>query len=292
MTAPATGAGAAPAAAPLAPAPLACRVCGGDDAEPVGVGANFADPADPASYLVLRCGGCELLYLDPHPAPAAAGAALPDAQAADEARALRAPLPGVPAGARVLAAACGARWPAPPPGGWEVDPGALEGAAAGGYDAVLFPGSLERCADPVGALERAGRALRPGGRVVVRAANAGGAAARLLAGRHWAGYEFPRRLHLFSEATLRAAAARAGLRVERLTARADGRAWARSLGHLRADLGGRPRVAGGSAGARRSGARPAGPALVALGAALDALPALVGRGGRLEAVLRPAGRAP
>ncbi|GJG87411.1 hypothetical protein tb265_25920 [Gemmatimonadetes bacterium T265] len=253
----------APAPGTLVPA--TCAFCGDDDGVPVAVGTNFADPADAASYLVLRCRRCHLFYLNPRPAPGRVrdgGAA-----AAERVRGwLRTRPRELPPGGDVLA----------------MD-GAAGAAAAGAYDVALFAGTLERYDDPITALVHARMALRSGGRVVVIAANAGGAAARLFAGRHWAGYDFPHGRFFFDARTLRAAASRAGLAVERLVVRYDGRCWAGSLEYLLADVGGPPHPAD-----RVRATHPAArAALRALGAALDAAATLVGRGARLEATLRP-----
>jgi SAM-dependent methyltransferase len=255
---------------PVPAAVAGCPVCAADDATPVGVGASFADVTDAASYLVLRCRACGLLHLDPRP---------PVSPVGGDARAAEAAARGIPPEARVLAAACGAAWDTPLPRGWDVDLGALERAPTAAYDVVVFPGTLERCADPVAALACARLALRPGGRIVVRAVNAGGTAARLFAGRHWAGYEFPHRRQLFTADALRDAAVRAGLVVDRVTVHGDGRAWARSICHLVADLGRRAYPA--------ARVRTPGPALAALGAMLDFVPTRLGRGGWLEVTLRP-----
>jgi hypothetical protein len=80
------------------------------------------------------------------------------------------------------------------------------------------------------------------------------------------GYAFPARSQYFTPATLRATAARAGLRVERLVVRPDGRAWTSAVGHRRADVG---------APATGSGrGRPPGRVADALGTLADVAAAL------------------
>jgi hypothetical protein len=230
--------------------------------------AAVADATDRPGRRVLRCRACDLLYVDPRPAAGPSGLRTDAVM-----RAAR----GLPVGTRALAAACGPDWEGDLPRGWDIDLGAMECAPPAVYGAVVFAGTLERCPDPAGALARAGAALRPGGRVIVRADNADGAAGRLFAGRYWAGYAFPGRSQYFTPATLRATAARAGLRVERLVVRPDGRAWTSAVGHRRADVG---------APANRIGrGRPPGRVADALGTLVDVAAALAGRGGRIDATL-------
>lgn len=45
-----------------------CPVCGGEEAEPVAVGNDFAHGTTGDSFLAVRCRECELVYLNPHPA--------------------------------------------------------------------------------------------------------------------------------------------------------------------------------------------------------------------------------
>ncbi|HEY0777743.1 MAG TPA: methyltransferase domain-containing protein [Gemmatirosa sp.] len=270
--------------------PAVCALCRDDFGVPVAVGANFADPDDAASYLVLRCRQCRLLYLSPRPASVPRSGADPDVGRILGAW-LRDGPRGVGQGGRVLAAGLGAALapaamagvPAAVGRRWHVDAGSLEAAMPAAYDAVVFAGTLERFDDPVATLSEARAALRRGGFVVVIGPNAAGPAARLYAGRYWAGYDFPRRRYFFDATTLRAAAARAGLDVERLTTRVDGDCWARSLDYLLADVGGDRHPAERA----EEGHRTSRTLLRALGTALDAGLALVGRGARLHATLRP-----
>jgi hypothetical protein len=45
-----------------------CPLCGGDEAEPVAVGNDFAHGTTNDSFLAMRCRECELVYLNPRPA--------------------------------------------------------------------------------------------------------------------------------------------------------------------------------------------------------------------------------
>ena len=82
----------------------------------------------------------------------------------------------------------------------------------GGFDAVTFWHTLEHVADPLGALRRARRLVRPGGIVVIQAPNGGGVCARLF-GADWLGLDLPRHLTHFTDRTMRRAVRAAGLRV-------------------------------------------------------------------------------
>lgn len=102
----------------------ACAVCGVDDAEPVGVGADFEYRTCPDEFLAVRCRRCRLVYLNPRPADDEAGRVYPDDYHAFdfdpagyglayrvrrqlEARRLRRWCRGLPADARILDVGCG-----------------------------------------------------------------------------------------------------------------------------------------------------------------------------------------
>jgi SAM-dependent methyltransferase len=53
---------------PLALEPVSCCVCDSDDADPVGVGEDFEYDCSPDTFLMVRCRGCGLMYLNPRPA--------------------------------------------------------------------------------------------------------------------------------------------------------------------------------------------------------------------------------
>jgi SAM-dependent methyltransferase len=85
---------------------------------------------------------------------------------------------------------------------------------AGAYDAIVFNHSLEHIPAPVPALERAGSALKQGGRVAVSVPNFGCWARRRF-GREWFHLDLPRHRVHFTEGALRIALTRAGLEPER-----------------------------------------------------------------------------
>jgi SAM-dependent methyltransferase len=80
------------------------------------------------------------------------------------------------------------------------------------YDFILFAHVLEHCLDPLLALQNAAELLAPNGVMLLETPNN---AARGLAqqGRDWYWLDVPRHLNFFTEASLRAFAARAGLQV-------------------------------------------------------------------------------
>jgi SAM-dependent methyltransferase len=112
--------------------------------------------------------------------------------------------------------------------GLTVELGLLEDRAYpdGTFDAVSAKHVLEHVPDPVPFLAECRRVVKPGGRVVIFTPNVASLAHRLF-GRHWLGLDAPRHLVLFTPASLRLAAERAGLEVERLetTGRITGFNW-------------------------------------------------------------------
>ena len=96
--------------------------------------------------------------------------------------------------------------------GLDVRPGTLEeqGFPTGRFDAVTSSHVIEHVHDPLGFLRECARVTRPGGRVVVVTPNVGSLGRRRL-GTGWIGLDPPRHLHLFTCATLRRLAERAGL---------------------------------------------------------------------------------
>jgi 2-polyprenyl-3-methyl-5-hydroxy-6-metoxy-1,4-benzoquinol methylase len=148
-------------------------------------------------------------------------------------------LPAPRGKARVLDVGCGsgallARMKAL---GWEVegveiDPTAAEAARARGvpvrvgtleqqafpdnhFDAVHSAHVLEHVHDPLGLLRESCRILKAGGTLVTITPNAG-SWGHCRFGAAWLNMDAPRHLHLFSTATLRQAAEKSGLNVERL----------------------------------------------------------------------------
>ena len=253
--------------------PTDCPLCGADEAEPIAVGQDFGWAAVPDAFLALRCRRCQLLYLNPRPAPEESGRLYPPAcftapgpaeQARRRAvarRALRL-CPPLPAGARVLEVGYGAylhreellragaqAWnletvtdhrastDAPRSGVDTVTWGRAEDLAAGGpsYDAALLLHSLEHCDRPAEELSAIHRLLKPGSPVIVLTHNSESTVSRMFAGRHWVGYDFPRHPCLFSPTSLRALAGSTGFEVERMETLRSPETWTESVRWLLRD---------------------------------------------------------
>lgn len=84
----------------------------------------------------------------------------------------------------------------------------------GFFDWVTLDQVLEHVADPLATLRGVGRVLRPGGFAAVSTPNGAGWGARVF-GRRWIHRHAPYHLQAFTRRSLRRAAERAGLRVER-----------------------------------------------------------------------------
>ncbi len=215
---------------------IPCPVCGCDAYAPVGVGEAF-DRAGAASFLVVRCARCGLLYLNPRPVGAASGGA-------NGGRRRFGPRggrwlersAGMANGGRTLvvgpdvAAADLARFPAVS-FVEELEKGRVEGS----YATVVLAGSLEAVPDPAATLALARTHLAPDGTIVVLGGNVESPSFRLFRGRHWDAYGFPRRLQFFPPSTLERLAARVGLVVESRSTLADSAAWSGSLHNLFVD---------------------------------------------------------
>jgi len=241
-----------------------CVCCASDDAEPIGVGEDFDAGHSPETFLAVRCAGCGLVYLALRPADPAEWQREPDPGSAGLERGVRRQLAvlarmlprdgcaleiGCGDGRRLCALRelLGPRWTIE--GAEAVAP--ADAAEAAGfhvhrgdvdeldpecdYDLVLITDALARHGDPVGLLSAAASRLRPGGRVVIVVENTDTACFRLFAGRHWAGYHFPRRWYCFDARTLSSLVARAGLRVSYLDSAADADLWVRSIRNVIAD---------------------------------------------------------
>lgn len=111
-------------APPLALEPALCALCGVEDVDPVGVGADFEYRTSPDEFLAVRCRRCGLVYLNPRPAADALAQIYPDDYHAFdfrpaafggvyrvrrrlEARRLLRWCRGLPADARILDVGCG-----------------------------------------------------------------------------------------------------------------------------------------------------------------------------------------
>lgn len=83
---------------------------------------------------------------------------------------------------------------------------------------ILMSHVLEHFGDPLRALEKARRALRPGGRIVIAVPNSRGAVARLFRS-HWHGWDPPYHLTHFDPRALATMLGRAGFKVTHLSTR-------------------------------------------------------------------------
>ncbi len=146
------------------------------------------------------------------------------------------------------------------------------------YDVILLIWALEHCGAPVEEMAVLRRLLRPGGRLIVLAANAESWAWRQFHGRHWAGYDLPRHLCVYSSRTLTRLAEVSGFAVDRLGTSNHPGLWARSAENFLADWS-------APAGLTKMVGR--GMALVSPAIALAArLRRAEGAGAQLEAILR------
>jgi len=104
--------------------------------------------------------------------------------------------------------------------GLSVTQGRLEDVSLpdGAFGTVLMSHVLEHFADPLRALEKVRKALRPGGRVVIAVPNRSGAVARLF-GSHWHGWDPPYHLTHFDPPALSDLLTRAGFTVTHLGTR-------------------------------------------------------------------------
>jgi SAM-dependent methyltransferase len=296
-----------------------CPLCGADEGEPVAVGQDFAHSVSQDSFLVLVCGGCGLVYLNPRPAasdrsrlyPAGYFVPAPRSWQADPGpsrTAVRALLDGcgaIRSDARVLEVGYGPGLHTElvrrvGPSSWVMDvatPHAslARAAEAAGcraygsvsealqvgstrYDVILLVWALEHCGAPVEEMTVLRRLLRPGGRLLVIAANAESWAWRQFHGRHWAGYDLPRHACVYSPRTLTRLAEVSGFAVDRLGTSNHPGLWGRSAENLLTDWA-------APAGLTRMVARSM--ALLSPAIALAArLRRAEGAGAQLEAILR------
>jgi SAM-dependent methyltransferase len=85
---------------------------------------------------------------------------------------------------------------------------------AGHFDVITMWNVFEHLHEPTAALREVGRVLRPGGLFVSASPDVGSLDARIF-GPAWIGYDMPRHLYTFSEATLSRMLAQAGFHVVR-----------------------------------------------------------------------------
>ncbi len=154
----------APPARPLPLEPALCALCGVEDADPVGVGADFEYDTSPDEFLAVRCRRCRLVTLNPRPTADALARIYPDeyhafqfrpdgfgivyrARRRLEARRLMRWCRGLPADARILDVGCGDGFhlallrdfgrPGWRLAGIDADPRAVAAAARAGFEVTL-----------------------------------------------------------------------------------------------------------------------------------------------------------
>jgi SAM-dependent methyltransferase len=158
--------------------------------------------SDPINLLDLGCGGGQLLGMVMERLPAAV-------------RARCRPI-GVEISNELAQRSAAALAPY---GGRCVHASALEGMAgleAGSLDLIVMSSFLEHEIQPLPLLREARRSLRDDGHVLVKVPNYA-SWNRVLRGRRWCGYRWPDHVNYFTPATLGAMAAKAGLRVDRMS---------------------------------------------------------------------------
>jgi hypothetical protein len=160
-----------------------------------------------------------------------------------------------------------------------VDPSATGGRIeprGSRYDIAVVIGEAERLADPVQALATLRR--RGCTRVVLVMENFDARSCRAFRGRHWVGYDFPRRRYWFEPRAVRALVKQAGFELESLTTASAPDRWTRSTHRFLRDWGAPPWLANRFAG-RAFGAR-------VFASALEALAKVSGAGSVLVASCR------
>jgi SAM-dependent methyltransferase len=105
------------------------------------------------------------------------------------------------------------------------------------YDVVLAINLLEQEENPLVTLGTIKRLLRTGGLALIATPNTNSGAAQAFRGRHWSGYDFPRRRNLFRVEVLALSAEQAGLDVTSMRTIAEPLAWVESVRALLVDWG-------------------------------------------------------
>ena len=275
----------------------ACCLCGEDEGEPVAVGEDFDDRERRGdSFLVLHCGACGVAYLgrqsSDHVGAANEGTHT-DAAAVLRHRGTRALLEralqgrSVPARVLVIGDVAAASSFATLLNDRKVAVDTLEHidpSSTGGrieprgsrYDVAVVIDEAGRLEDPVDALATLRR--RGCTRLVLVMDNFDARSCRVFRGRHWVGYDFPRRLFWFEPRAVRALVNRAGFELESLRTVSAPDRWTRSAHRFLRDWGAPPwlanRFAGNAFGA------------TVLASALEALATLSGAGSVLVATCR------
>lgn len=231
--------------------PIACDLCGADDAEPALHLRDLIHRTTDARFTLARCRRCGLRYLNPRPLPAQLERFYPEDYAPHRRsglsaaarrwllrRELRALWPRLAPPRRVLELGCGsgdllqllrelgnpsvlgiepsaaAAAHARQRWGLDVVAGTLEEARLppASFDVALAQHVLEHLASPSATLAELARVLRPGGILILWLPNADSWAARVW-GAAWMGYDAPRHLYAFDLDTLRALLERHGFSV-------------------------------------------------------------------------------
>jgi 2-polyprenyl-3-methyl-5-hydroxy-6-metoxy-1,4-benzoquinol methylase len=196
-----------------------------EGAESLGFSVMYLRPVEGGQLLDVGCGGGEFLGRMRQLGWRAVGVE-PDPKAVEVARSVR---------------------------GLDVRPGTLEEQhfEDDRFDAVTSSHVIEHVHDPLAFLRECARVTKVGGRVVVVTPNTASLGHRRL-GTDWIGLDPPRHLHLFSVATLRVLAVRAGLDVvaARTSVRNAEFAWLLGRGDLNEWPAPGQRPPGGLAGRR------------------------------------------
>jgi SAM-dependent methyltransferase len=213
-----------------------CNLCGCDDTGFLFRLSDHRLQVDDVEWTAVRCRSCGLGYLNPRPDPAEIARYYPPAYFAHRGRQTRryereARYVGGPVGRLLDVGTASGDFPAlMRDRGWEVagiEPSAeaenphgltiyREGFPGSGvpehhWDVVTAWAVFEHLRDPLAAFEQCARLLRSGGRLIVQVPNL-----RSIHSRYALQEDVPRHLYFFSEKTLRAYGARAGLCLERV----------------------------------------------------------------------------
>ncbi|HLY26164.1 MAG TPA: class I SAM-dependent methyltransferase [Aggregatilineales bacterium] len=232
-----------------------CDLCGAIDAAPY-LKVHDQIYHLPGEFQLVKCGYCELIYLNPRPDSASIGAFYPDLdyhafrpssgfkadllkrRRESEARSLVASLPAHP---RILEIGCatgellvtlrtmGAQVAGVEPNAaavqvardrhaLDVQQGTLDEATfePGQFDLVLMKYALEHVHSPLATLRRIRDLLKPGGQVVLWVPNAASLDSALF-GKNWRGLDAPRHLYIFTPKTMRRLIQTAQLRLTKLS---------------------------------------------------------------------------
>lgn len=97
------------------------------------------------------------------------------------------------------------------------------------FDLILLLNLIEHVEDPLAVLSKTAALLAPGGRAIIKTPNMDSLDARLFRHQSWGGYHCPRHWTLFTPESFSAAAARAGLKIKRLSFTQGAPFWAISV---------------------------------------------------------------